>query len=175
MLPVSLMVPCHHNCHPASLCTFHLVLPAPVVMTKLSHVQDGNSRALVTGRSVFRRPLSGTNFLPTSDTAVPSHSSKLLLKPSSLLLPSLSYLDLLQDFCFCLFSWTVLCVLLICQWKGEGGREEGGEREGRESYIRHVPFTRPSPAFCWCFAWFQLNMYCALSLMSVANWGIRTE
>ena len=37
-------------------------------------VQNGNSRALVTGRSLFRRPLSGTVFLPTSDTVAPSHS-----------------------------------------------------------------------------------------------------
>ena len=33
-------------------------------------VQDGNLRALVTGRSLFRLPLSGTTFLLTSDTAV---------------------------------------------------------------------------------------------------------
>ena len=37
-------------------------------------------KGFVTGRSLFRRPLSGTTFLPTSDTAVSSHSSKLLLK-----------------------------------------------------------------------------------------------
>ena len=57
--------------------------------------------------SLSRRPLSGATFLPTSDTAVPSHNSKLLLKPSSSLLPSLSYLDPREDlFLFVLFSWT---------------------------------------------------------------------
>ena len=45
------------------------------------------------------------------------------------------------------------------------------------------PFTHPSLFFSWCrcflflfvclFAWFSLNMHCALSLMSVANWGIQ--
>ena len=59
---------------------------------KLCLVQDGNLRALVTGRSLFWLPLSGTTFLLiTSDTAVLSHSSQLLLKPFSLLLPTLSY------------------------------------------------------------------------------------
>ena len=33
-------------------------------------VQDGNLRALVTDRSLFRLPLSGTTFLLTSDTAI---------------------------------------------------------------------------------------------------------
>ena len=53
---------------------------------KLFLVKDENLRALVTGRSLFRLPLSGTTFLLTSDTAVLSHTSKLLLKPFSLLL-----------------------------------------------------------------------------------------
>ena len=78
---------------------------------KLFSVQDGNSMALVTGRSLFRRPLSGTTFLPTSDTAVPSHSLKLLLKPSSSLLPSLICLDPLEDFYFCLFVFMECCFL----------------------------------------------------------------
>ena len=42
---------------------------------KLFPVQNGNSRTLVTGRSLLRRLLSGTVFLPTSDTVSPSHSS----------------------------------------------------------------------------------------------------
>ena len=67
---------------------------------KLFPVQHRNSRALVTGRSLFRRPLSGTLFLPTSDTVAPSHSSKLPLRHSSSLLPSPSYLDSLEDFIF---------------------------------------------------------------------------
>ena len=67
-------------------------------------MQDGNLGALVTGRSLFRLPLSGTTFLLTPDTAVLYHSSKLLLKPFSLLLPTLSYsnpftaLDAILDF-----------------------------------------------------------------------------
>ena len=60
-------------------------------MTNLFLVQYGNLQALVTGRSLFRLPLSGTTFLLTSDTAVLSHSSELFLKPLSLLLPTLSY------------------------------------------------------------------------------------
>ena len=63
-------------------------------------VQNGNSRALVTGRSLFRRPLSGTVFLPTSDTVAPSHSSKLPFRPSSSVLPSPSYLDSLENLRF---------------------------------------------------------------------------
>ena len=94
------VVPCHHISfiyHPVSLRTLHLVLSIPVLMKKLFPVQNGNSRALVTGRSLFRRPLSGTVFLPTSDTDAPSHSSKLPLGPSSSLLPSPSSLDSLED------------------------------------------------------------------------------
>ena len=50
---------------------------------------------LVTGCSLFRLPLSETTFLLTVDTAVLSHSSKLLLKAVSLPLPTLSYSNLL--------------------------------------------------------------------------------
>ena len=87
------------SCHPVilCLCTHHLVLSVPERMKKILSVQDSNSRALVTGRSVYCLPLSGTTFLPTSDTAVPSHSSKLHLKPFSPLLPSPSYLNPLKD------------------------------------------------------------------------------
>ena len=53
---VSLMVPCHRICHPVSLCTLHLVLSVPVPMKELFPVQNGISRALVTGRFLFRRP-----------------------------------------------------------------------------------------------------------------------
>ena len=45
-------------------------------------VQDGNLRALVTGRSLFRLPLSRTTFLLTSDSAVLELSQfKTSLKP----------------------------------------------------------------------------------------------
>ena len=81
------------------------------VMKKLFPVQDGNSRALVTGHSLFRRPLSGTTFLPISITAVPSHSSKLLFKPSSSVLPSLSYLDPVEDVFFVCFVFMDCCFL----------------------------------------------------------------
>ena len=93
------------------MCKLHLVLSVPLLMKKLFPVQDGNSGALVTVRSLFRRPLSGTTFFPTFDTAVPPHSSELLLKPSPSLLTSLNYLDPQEDFCFVSFSWTaVVCV-----------------------------------------------------------------
>ena len=45
-------------------------------------------RAFVTGRSLFRLPFSGIALCSHSDTAVFSHSSKLLLKPFSSLLPT---------------------------------------------------------------------------------------
>ena len=70
------MVPCHHTFHHVSLYTLLLGLSVPVRMEKkLFLVQDGNFRALVTGHSPFRFPLSGTTFLLTSDTAVLSHIS----------------------------------------------------------------------------------------------------
>ena len=56
------------------------VLSVPVQMKKLFPVQDGNTPALLSGRSLFRCCLSGTTFLLTSNTAVPYHSSELLLK-----------------------------------------------------------------------------------------------
>ena len=52
-----------------------LLLPKSVIQVPLRSL-----RALVTGHSLFRLPLSGATFLLTSDTAVLSHSSKLLLK-----------------------------------------------------------------------------------------------
>ena len=74
--------------------------------------------------------------------AVSSHSSKLLLKPSSSLLPSLSYLDPLEDFVF-LFSWTaVVCVAdlsvtakgreRVSDGRRDGEREGEGKERGRE-------------------------------------------
>ena len=68
-----------------------LLLPRSVIQVPLR-----NLKALVTGRSLFRLLLSGATFLLTSDTAVLSHSSKLLLKLFSLLLPILSYSNLSQ-------------------------------------------------------------------------------
>ena len=92
LLSASLMVPCHHTCPRVSLYTLLLAHSVPVQMgEKIFLVQDKNLRALVTGRSLFRLPLSGTTFLLTSDIAVLSHSSKLLLKLFSLLLPTLIY------------------------------------------------------------------------------------
>ena len=90
LFSISLMVPCHHTCRRVSPHTLLLAFSIPVQMKKLFLVQYGNVRALVTGRSLFRLPLSGTTFLLTSDTAVLSRSSKLLFKPFSLLLPTLS-------------------------------------------------------------------------------------
>ena len=88
------IVSCHHTFRCFSLYTLLLAHFVPVQMGEEKRkknflVQDGNLRALVTGRSLFRLPLSGTTFLLTSDTAVLSHSSKLLLEPFSLLLSTL--------------------------------------------------------------------------------------
>ena len=70
--------------------------------------------------------------LDTSFLVSHLHSPELLIKPFSSLLPSLSYLDPLDDFCFCLFCFhgLLLSVFLICQWKGEGGRGSDGSRDG---------------------------------------------
>ena len=89
-----------------------LVLSVPVLLKIKIPVQAGSSVALVTGRSQFRRPLFGTIFLPTSDTAVPSYSSELLLK-----LYALSELPLIpwKTFVFVCFHRLLLSVLLICQ------------------------------------------------------------
>ena len=72
------------------------------------------------------------SFRPTSDTAVPSYSSKLLSKPPSSLLRSLNYLDPLEDCCFCLlcFHGPLFSEFLICPRKGEGGRVSNGRRDG---------------------------------------------
>ena len=89
-----------------------LVLSVPVLLKIKIPVQAGSSVALVTGRSQFRRPLFGTIFLPTSDTAVPSYSPELLLK-----LSALSELPLIpwKTFVFVCFHRLLLSVLLICQ------------------------------------------------------------
>ena len=69
------------------------------------------------GRSLFRRPLSGTVFLPTSDTAAPSYSSKLPLRPSSSLIPSPSFLYSLEDLRF--FLPHRLLMFVCCWFVGE--------------------------------------------------------
>ena len=92
-------------------------------MKNLFLVQDGNSRAVVSGLSVFRRPLSGITYFPTSDIAKPSCSRR----------PSLSYLDLLEDFCFSLFCFHGL-LLSVADLSVSCGRRDGvREAEGRES------------------------------------------
>ena len=102
---VALLIVCGYDSNP------RLQKTRPSSDEKLFPVQDGNSGASVTSRSLFKRPLSGTTFLPISDTAVPSYSSKLLSKPFSSILPSLSHLDPLEDFCHGLLT----SALLICQ------------------------------------------------------------
>ena len=73
------MVSCHHTCHRFSLYTLLLAQSIPVQIggeekkkkrktNKLFLVQYGNLRALVTGRSLFRLPLSRTTFLLTHPT-----------------------------------------------------------------------------------------------------------
>ena len=80
------------------LCTLNFVLSVSVLMGGDLSCARWKLKGFVTGRSLFRRPLSGTTFLPTSDTAVSSHSSKLLSKLTSSLLLSLGYLDPLDNF-----------------------------------------------------------------------------
>ena len=108
------------------------------IWRKALSLQDGNSRAWSLVIFCSCAPCLEQTFLPTSDTAVPSHSSKILLKPSCSLLPILSYLDPLE----CFFSWTaVVCSakLLVIgvvrererseeRWRGRG-RERDRQRE----------------------------------------------
>ena len=71
MLSASLMVPCHHTCHPVSLCTLSSTLRFSTDektkqtknANKLFLGQDGNFRALVTGRSLSWLLLSGTTYI----------------------------------------------------------------------------------------------------------------
>ena len=113
-----------------------LLLPRSVIQVPLR-----NLKALVTGCSLFRLLLSGATFLLTSDTAVLSHSSKLLLKLFSLLLPILSYsnlsqaLDAVLDLIFCCWLTDVcVCIVVLggCKAGGGGGglRERGGGKRG---------------------------------------------
>ena len=88
------MVPCHHTCHHVFLYALLLARFIPVQVKKLFLVQGGNLSTLATGHSLFRLPLSGTTFLLTSNTAVLSHSSELLLKLFSLFLPTLTWTTL---------------------------------------------------------------------------------
>ena len=86
------MVHCHHTCHRVCLYTHLLAHSVPVQMQKqIFLVHDGNLKVLLAGRSLFRLPSSGTTFLLTPNNAALSHSSKLLLKHLSLLLPTLIY------------------------------------------------------------------------------------
>ena len=102
---VCLMVPCHHTCHRATLCTLRLPLSVPAqtcvcvcvcvcgcvcwggggVFLKCAIETSGLWLPLVL---CARLPLSGATFLLTSDIAVLSHSSKLHLKHLSLFLPT---------------------------------------------------------------------------------------
>ena len=88
-------------------------------------------------------------FFPTSNTAVPSHSSNFSQNFSTLLMPSLSYLDPLEDF-FSFLSWTAfVCVANLSvkgresdsEWcKGRWSERERGKRErdwARESYVMY--------------------------------------
>ena len=100
-----------------SLCTVRLALSVPVLVKNSLQVQDDHPKASVTGHSLGRRPLYETPFLPPSDTTVPYHSSKFLLRPSSSLLPSLSYRDPLEDF---LDGLLTSALLLISEREGGG-------------------------------------------------------
>ena len=64
-----------------SLCVHSIsYFPFQFWWKKLFPVQNENSRALVTGCSLFRRPMSGTVFLPTSDTSCSLSQCKTSLK-----------------------------------------------------------------------------------------------
>ena len=94
---------------------------------------DGNFGALVARHSLFGFPLSGTTFLLTSDTAVLSHSSKLLLKTFSSLLLTLSCSNPhtgtgCYTWIFSLFYWH----LHWLRWLFRVGRGAGGGGEDWE-------------------------------------------
>ena len=89
---------------------------------------SGNSRVLVTGRSLFRLPLSGTTVLLTPDTAV-LFQFKAPLNFFSWVLPSLSYLNHFKHIggCTCIFSLHRLLTFVLVtgqrkrEWVGVGG------------------------------------------------------
>ena len=93
-------------------------------------------------------PLSGTTFLPTSETAVLSHSSRLLLKHFSWFLPTLSYsipftgigyctwfdldfaADVFTGWLICSYCFVVVCVVFVVDFFNFIGGG-GGEGLGR--------------------------------------------
>ena len=114
----------------------YTLLLALSVLVQLKNflVQDETLRALVTGRSLFRLPLSGTAFLLTPDTAVLSHSSEFLLKPFSVLLPTLRCCWRLHwltadDFYFHFLVLNYYYYYLLF-FEGGGEVERDWEREG---------------------------------------------
>ena len=115
----------------------YTLLLALSVLVQLKNflVQDETLRALVTGRSLFKLPLSGTTFLLTPDTAVLSHSSEFLLKPFSVLLPTLRCcwrLHWLTADDFYYFLVLNYYYYLLFFWGGGGGGERLGEGGGSE-------------------------------------------
>ena len=105
---------------------------------KLFLVQDGNLRALVAGRSLFRLPLSGAiTYLLTSDTAVLCQSSTLLSNVFSFLLPTLNYSNPFTGIGYCIwfglnFAADVFTDEIL------GGREREGEARGCEIVLACV-------------------------------------
>ena len=133
------------------------------------------------------------------NTAFPSHSSKLLLNPSSSLVPSLSYLNSPQDF---FYAWTAdLCTANLSvkgrerekEWWEERWSEREWERErkgrGTEweralckvSLVGYLmlglsPFTHPSGLFLdvtGCLLGFKWTCTALFSLLYITHRGIQ--
>ena len=131
------MVPCRHTCHHVSMYSFLDSLFQFRWVFVVVVAQDGNLRALVTSLSLLRLPLSGTTFLLTSDTAVLSHSSWLLLEPFALLLPTLSYSNRFTGIGCC--TWFSSFADILIGWVLIIGRGAGGwtetQGEGSEGCV----------------------------------------
>ena len=102
-----------------SLWIHFVTLSVPVQMKKNLSCARWKLKGFSYWSFSVRLPLSGTTFLLTSNTAILSHSSKLLLKPFSLLQPTLSYSNpftgigcctwfLSFFFCCCLHWWWLI-------------------------------------------------------------------
>ena len=86
-----LMAPCHCTCHRVSLHTLLLAHSVPVQMIKLFLAQAGILRALVTCRSLFKRPACLEQPSWSHPTLQFFHISKIFFDTVSLLRPTLSY------------------------------------------------------------------------------------
>ena len=137
------MVPCHHICHPVSLCTLHLILSIPIP-TKKTH---SCAKWKVEGCNVCQVPLIWNSFLPTSNTVAPSQfktSLKTFLFTSAFSeLPWFprrfeSFISFLID-CWCLCVADLSVRARVTDKRDLGVAGGGGERlSERKGYVIYI-------------------------------------